>query len=211
MLENIKLAKGDSELHRLDTVKLIAKLSLLSYFSSIVSVLFWGAVFVGLHMHYQEIALYIADLIRDLGKNQFGAIFFGKPKVLAFATMLTYKSFYVAIVIDVLALMFIVPSVLHIIRSLKTTLIVDSDGVWLKKGLFSFTTEVQGVVWRNADLAGSRNNFIYYLTGSYPIRIRNRYSGILELSTSPIQNGKKVIGMINKEVSKINQMDNHSK
>lgn len=205
MLENIKLTKSDNELQQLDSVKLIVKLSLLSYFSSIVSVLFWGVIFIALHCHHQEIALYIADLIRDLGKNQFGAIFFGKPKVLAFATMLIHKPFYVVIVIDVLVLMFIVPSVLHIIRSLKTTLIVDDDGVWLKKGLFSFTTEVQGVVWRNADLAGSRNNFIYYLTGSYPIRIRNRYSGILELSTPPIIAGRKAIGVINKEVSKINQ------
>lgn len=201
MLENSNLNKTDDELRETSGIILVAKLSALSYLKAAVILMVGFWVICGIFAYYTSIS-YVITRTSFYLENLLNGV--GIKNIAFFQTLEEHPEYGVVVIILCIALV-LLPSVLKIVRCVKTTLIVDQDGVWLKQGLFSFTREIQGVVWRNADLAISQNNFIYHFTESYPIQIKNRYSGILELSTLPIQNGKEVMKLINRKVSEMNK------
>lgn len=202
MLENINLTLSDDELKKSPKIKSINKLSMIVYIIPLFQVLFWSALLFYIQINYHK-ALPIYQFILDhTGFFKAISLNLGYSKE-QFITGLTFLLNVIGqTIIPLILLCFIIKNVYKIISLMKTTVIVDDMGVWVKKGLFKFTKEASGVVWNNADLATSKNGIIYYIFKNYPLMIKNRFSGAIEISLPPIKNGKALLEIINKEISK---------
>ena len=202
MLENINLTLSDVELNQSENVKVVARLSKIVYFKPIIKVALWFGILCFLYIGKPYLEYYFKTFIDNVSfvKDIFINIDVDKKSFYSMAWLFFDVVFYMAI--PILIAYFIIANMIDIIRLSKMRIIVDDNGIWVKKGLFKFTSEAQGVVWNNADLASSKNGIIYYLFNNYPIQVKNRFSGALELSLPPVQNGKNLLSTINKEISK---------
>lgn len=202
MLENINLTLSDVELNQSENVKVVARLSKIVYFKPIIKVALWFTILCFLYIGKPYLEYYFKTFIDNVSfvKDIFINIDIDKKSFYSMAWLFFDVVFYMAI--PILIAYFIIANMIDIIRLSKMRIIVDDTGIWVKKGLFKFTSEAQGVVWNNADLASSKNGIIYYLFNNYPIQVKNRFSGALELSLPPVQNGKNLLSTINKEISK---------
>lgn len=209
MLENINLTLNDTELKNNENIKSVSYLSTMVYILPFMRLSIWTFAFFYVKLSYHKVVAvfqFIADHL---------------TYVRAIASNLGYskESFYngLAMIFNVIG-QYIIPFILlclifrelyKLISLAKTRIIVDNMGVWVKRGIFKFTTEASGVVWNNADLASSKNGLIYYLFKNYPISIKNRFSGAVEISLPPVRNGKNLLALINTEISaRYNQTTN---
>lgn len=202
MLENINLTLSDVELNQSENVKVVARLSKIVYFKPIIKIALWFGILCFLYIGKPYLEYYFKTFIDNVSfvKDIFINIDVDKKSFYSMTWLFFDVVFYM--VIPILIAYFIIANMINIIRLSKMRIIVDDTGIWVKKGLFKFTSEAQGVVWNNADLASSKNGIIYYLFNNYPIQVKNRFSGALELSLPPVQNGKNLLSTINKEISK---------
>lgn len=201
MLENINLTLNDVELKNKESVKSVSYLSTMLYIMPFIRLCIWIFIFFYINLNYQNVFAvfqFIADrltFIRAIAAN------LGYSKESFYDGLSTMFNIIGQYIIPFILLCFILGELYKLISLAKTRIIVDDMGVWVKRGIFKFTTEANGVVWNNADLASSKNGLIYYLFKNYPISIKNRFSGAIEISLPPVRNGKDLLSLINTELS----------
>jgi hypothetical protein len=74
------------------------------------------------------------------------------------------------------------------IRSVQ--LYYDDIGVWAFSGVLPWKKGVVGVKWRDMDEATFEQNFWSWVTGSYTVHIRHRFTKASEIVLTNIGNGK---------------------
>ncbi len=76
----------------------------------------------------------------------------------------------------------------------------DDIGVWLYSGILPWRRGVQGVKWRDLDEAVFTNSFNSWLTQSYTIVIRHRFTKESEILVTQMANGKQAVAIINQQL-----------
>lgn len=84
-----------------------------------------------------------------------------------------------------------------LLRSYK--LYYDSVGVWLYSGVLPWKRGVSGVKWRDLDEAIFVNSFFSWITNSYTVQLRHRFTKEIEISAESMANGKQVAIQINQQ------------
>jgi energy-coupling factor transporter transmembrane protein EcfT len=76
----------------------------------------------------------------------------------------------------------------------------DDIGVWLYSGILPWKRGVVGVKWRDLDEAVFTNNFASWLTQSYAIVIRHRFTKESEIVVTQMADGKQAVITINQQL-----------
>lgn len=81
-----------------------------------------------------------------------------------------------------------------LLRSVQ--LYYDDIGVWAYSGILPWKKGVTGVKWRDMDEATFEPGFWSWITRSYTIRIRHRFTKSSEIVLTNIANGKAAVGQL---------------
>jgi hypothetical protein len=84
---------------------------------------------------------------------------------------------------------------LLLLRSVQ--LYYDDIGVWTYSGILPWKKGVSGVKWRDMDEASFEPGFWSWITGSYTIRIKHRFTKASEIVLTDIAGGKDAVGTLN--------------
>jgi hypothetical protein len=84
------------------------------------------------------------------------------------------------------------------IRSFR--LYYDDIGVWLYSGVLPWRRGVVGVKWRDLDEATFINGFVSWLSGSYTVIVRHRFTKDSEIVVTGMANGKQAVTTINQQL-----------
>jgi len=76
----------------------------------------------------------------------------------------------------------------------------DDIGVWLYSGVLPWKRGVAGVKWRDLDEAVFTNSFASWLTQSYTVVIRHRFTKENEILVTQMANGKRAVMTINQQL-----------
>jgi len=82
----------------------------------------------------------------------------------------------------------------------SSRLYYDDIGVWLYSGILPWKRGVAGVKWRDLDEAVFTNSFASWLTQSYTIVIRHRFTKESEILVTQMANGKQAVMTINQQL-----------
>ncbi|MGX4643247.1 hypothetical protein [Massilia sp. SYSU DXS3249] len=82
-----------------------------------------------------------------------------------------------------------------LVRSVQ--LYLDDLGVWVHSGVLPWKKGIAGVKWRDMDEAIFVNGFKSWLTRSYTIRVRHRFTQGSEIVLTNIARGKDAVALIN--------------
>ena len=82
-----------------------------------------------------------------------------------------------------------------LVRSVQ--LYLDDLGVWVHSGVLPWKKGIAGVKWRDMDEASFVNGFTSWLTRSYTIRVRHRFTQGSEIVLTNIAHGKEAVALIN--------------
>lgn len=86
--------------------------------------------------------------------------------------------------------------ILHL-RSYR--LYFDQAGVWIYAGILPWKRGVTGVKWRDLDEALFVNDFWSWLSRSYTIQLKHRFTKAVEISADHMASGKQAVLTINQE------------
>jgi hypothetical protein len=103
---------------------------------------------------------------------------------------------HVTALLVVLALLFIVYQIAYL-RSYR--LYYDDIGVWIYSGILPWKRGVAGVKWRDLDEAVFHNSFWSWLSGSYTIQLKHRFTKTSEIAEADMARGKQVVITINQQ------------
>ena len=78
----------------------------------------------------------------------------------------------------------------------------DEAGVWVYSGVLPWKRGVSGVKWRDLDEAVFVNNFLSWMTNSYTVQLKHRFTKAIEISEPSMAQGKRVAILINQEQRK---------
>ena len=78
----------------------------------------------------------------------------------------------------------------------------DEVGVWVYSGVLPWKRGVSGVKWRDLDEAIFVNSFLSWVTSSYTIQLRHRFTKAIEISESSMAQGKQAAIAVNQEQRK---------
>jgi hypothetical protein len=81
-----------------------------------------------------------------------------------------------------------------LLRSVQ--LYYDDIGVWAYSGILPWKKGVTGVKWRDMDEATFEPGFWSWVTRSYTVRIRHRFTKSSEIVLTNIANGKAAVGQL---------------
>lgn len=73
---------------------------------------------------------------------------------------------------------------------------VNDEGVWLSYGILPWSKGGDGIRWRDMDMAFYHTNLISWLTNSYRISIKHKFTNSTDFSVSNIWAGKDVCNQI---------------
>lgn len=76
----------------------------------------------------------------------------------------------------------------------------DDIGVWLYSGLLPWRRGVIGVKWRDLDEATFVNGFSSWISGSYTVIVRHRFTKDSEIVVTSMANGKQAVATINQQL-----------
>ena len=96
----------------------------------------------------------------------------------------------------ILALLFIGYQFAYL-RSYK--LYYDDMGVWIYSGILPWKRGVAGVKWRDLDEATFHNSFWSWMSGSYTIQLKHRFTKTSEIIEANMARGKQVVITINQQ------------
>jgi hypothetical protein len=86
---------------------------------------------------------------------------------------------------------------LALLRSYR--LYYDAGGVWIYSGILPWKRGVAGVKWRDLDEAIFVNNFWSWISGSYTVQLRHRFTKVIEISEASMVRGKHAVIAINQQ------------
>lgn len=86
------------------------------------------------------------------------------------------------------------------LRSYK--LYYDANGVWIYSGLLPWKRGVTGVKWRDLDEALFVNGFWSWLSGSYTVQLKHRFTKAVEIQVEDMARGKDAVLTINQQQQK---------
>lgn len=75
----------------------------------------------------------------------------------------------------------------------------DAAGVWIYSGILPWKRGVAGVKWRDLDEAIFVNNFWSWLSGSYTVQLKHRFTKDIEISAPGMARGKQAVITINQQ------------
>lgn len=75
----------------------------------------------------------------------------------------------------------------------------DAVGVWIYSGILPWKRGVAGVKWRDLDEAIFVNNFWSWISGSYTVQLRHRFTKAIEISEAGMARGKQAVIAINQQ------------
>jgi hypothetical protein len=84
-----------------------------------------------------------------------------------------------------------------ILRSYQ--LYYDDIGVWIYSGILPWKRGVAGVKWRDLDEATFHNSFWSWISRSYTIQLKHRFTKTSEIVEADMANGKQVVITINQQ------------
>ncbi len=94
------------------------------------------------------------------------------------------------------AMLFVIYQVL-LLRSYR--LYFDDVGVWVYSGVLPWKRGVSGVKWRDLDEAIYLNDFWSWISRSYTIQLKHRFTKAVEISESSMSAGKQAVITINQQ------------
>jgi len=103
---------------------------------------------------------------------------------------------HVVALLLVLALLFVGYQFAYL-RSYR--LYYDDMGVWIYSGILPWKRGVAGVKWRDLDEATFHNSFWSWLSGSYTIQLKHRFTKASEIVQADMARGKQVVISINQQ------------
>jgi hypothetical protein len=101
---------------------------------------------------------------------------------------------HVTLLLLVLAVLFVGYQIAYL-RSFK--LYYDDMGVWIYSGILPWKRGVAGVKWRDLDEATFHNSFWSWMSGSYTIQLKHRFTKTSEIVEADMASGKQVVIDIN--------------
>ena len=78
----------------------------------------------------------------------------------------------------------------------------DAGGVWIYSGVLPWKRGVSGVKWRDLDEAIFVNSFWSWMSGSYTVQLKHRFTKAVEISETHMASGKQAVVTINQELLK---------
>jgi hypothetical protein len=75
----------------------------------------------------------------------------------------------------------------------------DPAGVWIYSGILPWKRGVAGVKWRDLDEAIFVNSFWSWISGSYTVQLKHRFSKVIEISETNMARGKQAAITINQQ------------
>lgn len=84
-----------------------------------------------------------------------------------------------------------------LIRSYR--LYYDDNGVWIYSGVLPWKRGVSGVKWRDLDEAVFMNGFWNWVSRSYTIQLKHRFTKANEIMATDMANGKQAVITINQQ------------
>jgi hypothetical protein len=75
----------------------------------------------------------------------------------------------------------------------------DDMGVWIYSGVLPWKRGVAGVKWRDLDEATFHNSFWSWISRSYTIQLKHRFTKASEIVEANMANGKQVVITINQQ------------
>ncbi len=75
----------------------------------------------------------------------------------------------------------------------------DAAGVWIYSGILPWKRGVAGVKWRDLDEAIFVNTFWSWMSGSYTVQLKHRYTKAIEISEASMARGKQAVITINQQ------------
>jgi hypothetical protein len=99
-------------------------------------------------------------------------------------------SYWEIAAVILLALIFIGYQI-ALLRSYR--LYYDESGVWLYSGILPWKRSVPGVKWRDLDEAIFVNNFWSWISGSYTVQLRHRFTKAIEISAAAWRAAKQAV------------------
>jgi len=75
----------------------------------------------------------------------------------------------------------------------------DDIGVWVYSGVLPWKRGLTGVKWRDLDEAIFVNSFWSWLSGSYTVQVRHRFTKANEIAEVNMANGKQAVITINQQ------------
>jgi len=76
----------------------------------------------------------------------------------------------------------------------------DDIGVWLFSGILPWRRGVLGVKWRDMDEATFVNGFSSWISGSYTVIVRHRFTKDSEIVVTQMSKGKQAVTTINQQL-----------
>lgn len=148
----------------------------------------------------------------DAGQSREGQIIFGLAWV-GYLSILPAVTMHVVIIVFTASLLkdmdfglmiygiyaFAVASITYQVmlrRAVK--LIINSNGVWVTRGVLPWKKSCIGLQWRNIAIASYQNSFFTWLLGAYEINLEDRFTGRVEMVVENIKNGKFAVTEINR-------------
>ena len=75
----------------------------------------------------------------------------------------------------------------------------DDIGVWIYSGVLPWKRGLSGVKWRDLDEAVFTNSFWSWLSGSYTVQVRHRFTKANEIDENNMAHGKQAVITINQQ------------
>jgi len=92
----------------------------------------------------------------------------------------------------------------NIMLTKSVKFVINSNGVWVTKGILPWKKSCVGLRWPNIGIASFNNNLYTWLFKAYRISLDDRYTAKTELVANDIANGQFIVGEINRILSSKN-------
>ncbi len=84
-----------------------------------------------------------------------------------------------------------------LLRSVR--LYYSDSGVWVYAGILPWKRGVSGVKWRDLDEALFENSFLSWISHSYTVQLKHRFTKAIEIEATSMSNGKQAVVIINQQ------------
>jgi hypothetical protein len=88
----------------------------------------------------------------------------------------------------------------HLLLLRSYRLYYDEAGVWIFSGVLPWKRGVAGVKWRDLDEAIFANSFWSWMSRSYAVQLKHRFTKSVEIGESNMANGKQAVVTINQQL-----------
>ena len=116
---------------------------------------------------------------------------------LSFAALYWQPTYWHVIALLVLTALLFIGYQFALLRSYQ--LYYDDIGVWIYSGVLPWKRGVAGVKWRDLDEAIFYNSFWSWISSSYTIQLKHRFTKASEIVEANMASGKQVVIAINQQ------------